>query len=152
MLPSEEIAASMLLGIGDACAKSKAQRSSESSDSHDSDDSKRTAEDIYREKLVHDPGPHDVLCGRGGGTNNHAGNVKFRLMVNGSNKLRYLAASKAEKPKVAAEVVRMWRAQDPPGRFLARKDTSRKGPGSVKAEGTCMMCEMCSHSTKTFSL
>jgi hypothetical protein len=66
------------------------------------------------------------------GTNNHAGNVKFRLMVNGPNKLRYLAASKADKPRVAADVVKLWRALNPPGRFLARKDNSRKGPGSVK--------------------
>ena len=80
------------------------------------------------------PGPHDVLCGRGGGTNNHSGNVKFRQMIN-DHKLRYLAASKVEKPKVAREVVKLWRALDPAGRFLARKDDSRKGPGSVKAEG-----------------
>jgi hypothetical protein len=52
------------------------------------------------------------------------------------HKLRYLVATKVEKPKVAREVVQLWRAQDPPGRFLARKDDSRKGPGSVKAEGT----------------
>lgn len=80
------------------------------------------------------PGPHDVLCGRGGGTNNHSGNVKFRQMIN-DHKLRYLAASKVEKPKVAREVVKLWRGLEPPGRFLARKDDSRKGPGSVKAEG-----------------
>jgi hypothetical protein len=55
-------------------------------------------------------------------------------MVN-EHKLRYLAASKVEKPKVAREVVQLWRAQNPPGRFLTRKDDSRKGPGSVKAEG-----------------
>ena len=36
---------------------------------------------------------NDVLLGRGGGTNNHAGNVKFRKMVN-EHKLRYLAASR----------------------------------------------------------
>jgi hypothetical protein len=66
------------------------------------------------------------------GTNNHAGNVKFRLMVNGPNKLRYLAASKSDKPRVASDVVKLWRELDPPGRFLARRDTSRKGPGSVK--------------------
>jgi hypothetical protein len=91
-------------------------------------------DDIGEEESITDPGKHDVLCGRGGGTNNHSGNVMFRTMVN-EHKLRYLAASKAEKPKVAAEVVKLWRAQEPPGRFLSRKDKSRKGPGSVKAEG-----------------
>jgi len=25
--------------------------------------------------------PNDILCGRGGGTNHHPGNIKFREMV-----------------------------------------------------------------------
>lgn len=77
------------------------------------------------------PGLNDVLLGRGGGTNNHSGNVKFRKLVN-EHKLRYLACSKVEKPRVAREVVQLWRKMDPPGRFLARKDETKKGPGSVK--------------------
>jgi hypothetical protein len=52
------------------------------------------------------------------------------------HKLRYLGASKVEKPKVAKDIVKAWRSLDPPGRFLARKDESKKGPGSVKGEGT----------------
>jgi hypothetical protein len=55
--------------------------------------------------------------------NNHAGNIKFRQMVN-KHKLRYLAAKKGEKPKFSKEVVRTWRAQDPQGRFWARKGDS----------------------------
>lgn len=151
MLPSEEVAASVLLGIGDLCGRSNGgddaqgaqTRASTNQAGANTDSPKDTKENTmkkdevkkYIEQMVKDPGEHDVLCGRGGGTNNHAGNVKFRMMVNGANKLRYLAASKAEKPKVAADVVRLWRSLDPPGRFLARKDSSRKGPGSVKAEG-----------------
>lgn len=77
------------------------------------------------------PGLHDVLLGRGGGTNNHCGNIKFRKLVN-EHKLRYLACSKIEKPKVAREVVGIWRKLDPPGRFLARVDDKKRGPGSVK--------------------
>jgi hypothetical protein len=131
MLPSEALAASMLLGIHESCYK---EESSSDKSTHDPDASRRdkTATEKYINELVTDPGPHDVLCGRGGGTNNHAGNVKFRLMVNGPNKLRYLAASKSDKPRVASDVVKLWRELDPPGRFLARRDTSRKGPGSVK--------------------
>lgn len=78
------------------------------------------------------PGLHDVLLGRGGGTNNHCGNIKFRKLVN-EHKMRYLACSKVEKPKVARQVVILWRKLDPPGRFLARKDETKRGPGSVKA-------------------
>jgi hypothetical protein len=78
------------------------------------------------------PGPHDVLLGRGGGTNNHSGNIKFRKLVN-EHKMRYLACSKVEKPKVARQVVLLWRKLDPPGRFLARRDETKRGAGSVKA-------------------
>lgn len=91
-------------------------------------------EDGTDSTLITKPGENDVLCGRGGGTNNHAGNIKFRAMVN-EHKLRYLAASKVEKPKVAREVVNLWRGMTPPGRFLTRKNDAAKGPGSVKAEG-----------------
>ena len=59
------------------------------------------------------------MCGRGGGTNNHVGNIRFRQLVN-EHKLRYLAAPKVDKPKVARDVVQIWRAQSPPGRFLTK--------------------------------
>ena len=76
------------------------------------------------------PGEHDVLLGRGGGTNNHTGNIKFRKVVN-EHKMRYLACNKVDKPKVARDVVQLWRKMSPPGRFLSRGDDSKKGPGSV---------------------
>jgi len=63
------------------------------------------------------PGPNDVLMGRGGGINNKIGNIKFRELVR-QQKLRYLAAKKVDKPKVAVDVVRMWRSLSPPGRFI----------------------------------
>lgn len=77
------------------------------------------------------PGPHDVLLGRGGGTNNHIGNKNFRDLVS-RHKMKYLACSKVDKPKVAREVVSIWRRLDPPGRFLQRKDETKKGPGSIR--------------------
>mmetsp|Transcript_44409 Transcript_44409/g.93241 ORF Transcript_44409/g.93241 Transcript_44409/m.93241 type:complete len:773 (-) Transcript_44409:285-2603(-) len=72
------------------------------------------------------PGSNDILCGRGGGTNAHSGNIKFRKLV-AAHKLRYLAASKSDKPGVARDVVREWRAMDPPGRFLAKMDKKEGG-------------------------
>lgn len=63
------------------------------------------------------PGPNDVLLGRGGGINNRVGNIKFRELVR-QHKLRYMAAKKVDKPKVAVEIVKMWRALTPPGRFI----------------------------------
>ena len=91
--------------------------------------------DLSRTEFVTKPGPHDVLCGRGSGFNNHCGNVKFRQLVN-AYKLRYMSVGKLEKPKVAREVVQLWRAQDPPGRFLGRTDDSPRGTGSVRARGS----------------
>ena len=62
-----------------------------------------------------------MLLGRGSGASNHLGNIKFRFFVN-QYKDRYAAASRVDKPKVAQEVVNMWRNLTPPGRFLARYD------------------------------
>jgi hypothetical protein len=69
-------------------------------------------------------GEHDVILGRGLGTYNHVGNIKFRKLVN-KHKMRYLASSKVDKPKVARELVHMWKQLDPPGRFLQRADESK---------------------------
>ncbi|KAL7451429.1 hypothetical protein ACHAWC_003267 [Mediolabrus comicus] len=71
--------------------------------------------------IIQQPGENDILCGRGGGTNAHSGNIKFRKLV-AAHKLRYLAASKSDKPNVARDVVKEWRSMDPPGRFLAKMD------------------------------
>ena len=85
-------------------------------------------------KNVTNPGPNDILCGRGGGTNAHPGNIKFRKLV-AAHKLRYLAASKSDKPGVARDVVREWRAMDPPGRFLAKLDKSKLPDGGDSRTG-----------------
>lgn len=65
--------------------------------------------------------PHDVLCGRGGGTNNHSGNEQFRALVN-SKKVEYLHSIKREKPRVSRGIVRAVRNQNPPGRFLQKNE------------------------------
>lgn len=67
------------------------------------------------------PGSNDVMMGRGGGTNTHIGNIRFRQLVH-EHKRKYIMAHKTEKPKVAWAVVQTWRALDPPGRFLAGSD------------------------------
>lgn len=78
----------------------------------------------YKTKDIVCPGPNDVMFGRGGGTNNHSGNIRFRQLVN-DHKLRYLAASKVDKPKVAREVVNIWRSQETAGRFLTKADKGK---------------------------
>lgn len=81
----------------------------------------------YLTTNIANPGPNDILCGRGGGTNAHSGNIKFRKLV-AAHKLRYLAANKSDKPGVARDVVREWRSMDPPGRFLAKVDGTKRTP------------------------
>ena len=69
--------------------------------------------------ITGEPGIHDVYLGRGGGINNKPGNIRFRDLVR-QHKVRYIEARKIDKPKVAVDVVRIWRNLRPPGRFLER--------------------------------
>ena len=61
--------------------------------------------------------PNDVLCGRGGETNHHPGNVQYRSLVKAYQKL-YLLAKRRDKPKIAQCIVVSVRGAG--GRFLRR--------------------------------
>jgi hypothetical protein len=80
------------------------------------------------QKRIRTPHPHDVLSGRGGGINSHAGNKTFREWIRVRKEDYNLAGSKAEKAKVASEVMDLVRNQNPPGRFLQRENNSVAGP------------------------
>lgn len=62
-------------------------------------------------------GTYDVLCGRGGATNNHIGNKRFRVIV-GEFQKEYLAARKKEKAVISSRIVE--RIKENGGRFLKR--------------------------------
>ncbi|CAJ1942764.1 unnamed protein product [Cylindrotheca closterium] len=68
-------------------------------------------------KGIKDPHENDVMYGRGGGTNHHSGNKQYRKMVE-DRKLEYVNSKRLDKPLVALEIIRIWRGQVPPGRFL----------------------------------
>jgi len=68
-------------------------------------------------KGIKDPHENDVMYGRGGGTNHHPGNKEYRKMVE-DRKLEYVNSKRLDKPLVALEIIRLWRGQLPPGRFL----------------------------------
>jgi hypothetical protein len=68
---------------------------------------------------IPEPHPHDVLCGRGGGTNSFIGNQHWRMLVQ-SNKELYLALPKRQKMLLSLSIVQSIRSQDPPGRFLQK--------------------------------
>ena len=77
----------------------------------------------YVRENIRTPHNHDVLCGRGGGTNNHIGNEKFRDLVN-QKKRDYLNSSKREKPLVSKSIVDEIRNMSPPGRFLQKNEAT----------------------------
>ena len=62
---------------------------------------------------------NDVLCGRGGGTNVHPGNRRFRDLVN-ANRRAYLKAKKNDKPTISRSIVRGIRQMN--GRFLKKDE------------------------------
>jgi len=66
-------------------------------------------------------GRHDVLCGRGGLTNQHIGNKNFRYIV-AEYTDEYLHAKKKEKKEIAIRIVQ--RVHDIGGRFLTRCGTN----------------------------
>jgi len=85
------------------------------SDAKEEDAAKKYAD--WPLKNISEPHDHDVLFGRGGGTNHHPGNKRYRQMVE-DRKLDYVNSKRLDKPLVALEIIKVWRAQAPPGRFL----------------------------------
>jgi len=69
------------------------------------------------------PGENDVMFGRGGDTNYHIGNHRFRMLADEYCK-QYHEASRKEKALIVQQVVSSWRGRNPSGRFLARTDPS----------------------------
>lgn len=72
-------------------------------------------------KGIKEPHENDVMYGRGGGTNHHPGNKRYRKMVE-ERKVTYVNSKRLDKPLVALEIIREWRGQWPPGRFLKHND------------------------------
>lgn len=68
------------------------------------------------------PNDTDVLCGRGGNVNLHPGNGTFRRLVESKKRLYLTARFKREKRLIAETILKDIKSQDPPGRFLLKKD------------------------------
>jgi hypothetical protein len=67
--------------------------------------------------------PVDVLCGRGAGSNNHAGNVSFRSLID-EYRETYYHATPVEKAEIAKGIIAVIKERG--GRFIKR--SSEKGP------------------------
>ncbi|CAB9520191.1 expressed unknown protein [Seminavis robusta] len=73
----------------------------------------------------------DVLCGRGGETNHHSGNVKYRTLVKRYQPL-YIMSKRRDKPLIASKIVRLVRHMG--GRFLRKDKTNTwRDVGNTKA-------------------
>mmetsp|Transcript_26511 Transcript_26511/g.40540 ORF Transcript_26511/g.40540 Transcript_26511/m.40540 type:complete len:834 (-) Transcript_26511:99-2600(-) len=69
---------------------------------------------------IETPDANDVLFGRGGLTNHHPGNKKYRHII-ANHKSDYVKAAKIIKPRVARRIVYALRNANPPCRFLKKK-------------------------------
>ena len=112
---------------------SKEGEESQSISSYGSQDQEQTLK-VQMNSVVHDkswpmdniinPGIHDCLMGRGGGTNHHPGNKLYRAITE-SKKPKYLASKRLDKPLVAMEVIKEWRSLHPMGRFLKQNQETK---------------------------
>jgi hypothetical protein len=66
---------------------------------------------------IDEPNDWDVLFGRGGMTNSHPGNRRFRDII-ALHRPDYIRAVKMDKPGVARKIVRAIRTGIPPGRYV----------------------------------
>lgn len=102
--------------------------------SDDTSSSCKSDPSFSTKSMTSQPGPNDVMYGRGGETNAHIGNKKYRYIVE-SLKSKYAHAPRTEKSKIAMDVVSLWRKLDPPGRFL-KQNNNVKEHSSVEEEET----------------
>jgi hypothetical protein len=85
--------------------------------------------------IITEPQPFDVLCGRGGESNNARGNIQYRRLVKSYQKL-YVDATRRIKPKIAQCIV--FSVRQAGGRFLKRvevTDKADKKDGSSASPG-----------------
>jgi hypothetical protein len=71
------------------------------------------------QQVIAQPHVTDILCGRGGSSSRHTGNLHFRELI-AANKARYSSLTKKQKMMLAREIVDLIHGADPPGRFRAR--------------------------------
>lgn len=99
-------------------------RSDALDDIDDDDTFPSDVKDIFEGYMTKEPSENDVLCGRGGSINSHAGNERFRILVEKRKRVYLTARFKREKRLIASSIVSEIRALKPPGRFLSRDTKS----------------------------
>ncbi|GKY92792.1 hypothetical protein MPSEU_000248900 [Mayamaea pseudoterrestris] len=79
---------------------------------------------IWPMQQIVQPHNNDILMGRGGKNNQHAGNERLRQMARHYCE-QYKVSKKKGKSNISRTLVGMIRNLDPPGRFLKKDPTSR---------------------------
>eukprot|EP00980_Cylindrotheca_fusiformis_P003385 scaffold751_cov87-Cylindrotheca_fusiformis.AAC.10 len=85
---------------------------------------KNTDKHPLEQGILH-PHHHDVLCGRGGETNKHPGNLHWRKLVKDC-KSDYIMLTRPQKMELSRSIVKAVKSQDPPGRFLQKDSKTNK--------------------------
>jgi hypothetical protein len=81
-------------------------------------------------RAIIDPNKNDVLCGRGGQVNSHAGNIQFRDMVQARKKdYQAKTTKRVEKGNIATTIIHEIRNMKPSGRFLKARDPKQFADG-----------------------
>jgi hypothetical protein len=83
--------------------------------------------------------PHDVLFGRGGVTNNHVGNKRYRAIV-AEHQHEYLHARKKDKVLIARRIVSL--VHESGGRFLKRNNHGGSSDSKVDGESAALWVEV----------
>lgn len=74
--------------------------------------------------IIFELGQHDIVCGRGAPSHLQEGNTMFRELVE-EYQAAYLCSKRADKPKIAMQVMEEVRARQ--GRFVRRVKTATNG-------------------------
>lgn len=76
------------------------------------------------------PNEHDILCGRGVNIAQHAGNERFRALIQSRHDANYCHSyTTSEKRAVAEDIISHLQQLVPPGRFLKRPGRSKNSRG-----------------------
>ncbi|CAB9520934.1 expressed unknown protein [Seminavis robusta] len=82
---------------------------------------------------IRTPHSHDVLFGRGAGTNSHPGNQRFLQWI-WELSVKYHGVARRDKNNVCQKVIDLVHLQDPPGRFLQQTGNGQERKWNVVDE------------------
>ncbi|KAL7470582.1 hypothetical protein ACHAXS_010828 [Conticribra weissflogii] len=83
-----------------------------------------THADIFPKENIEHPSDNDFLLGEAATSNAHVGNKKYRRLIS-KRRVEYMLSDGSHRRKIVNSLVRKWKSQDPPGRFLKRNTKTK---------------------------